>query len=310
MNISQLIQSTSYVEGYDPSSTFKKKFGEIYVFNKTVRVKPGSSIIEVSMMIKGVTDKVKSPKESSSRSVAAHKVMVSIRGVKQEVVSALDLVKKIREANPGIDASYSNVDLLKDALNGMKFFEDKTIFKNTSGTYVLVDDGISKDSEIRVWCSCSSYYWVFQYYNVQQKVDIWMKAPDKYIPKTKAGWEAFKKNKPLRNPGKHPGMCKHIMLLLALLMEDDTLSEARSIVQSYKANYKKFEKANRLTQKEYNDLIKRYQSDHRRKLNQRKISHSNFGYAAAAGSQRKNQQGWNKNLKQVQSNGNWYWRNK
>lgn len=307
MNISELLESTSNVTGFGAKDTFgKKKFGAIYLYNKSVRVKPGSSIVEVTMMIRGVSDMIKPTKESSQRSVAVHKVMIAIRGVNQEAVSNTEIVERIKNLEVDGQKPYAGEHgnhILSEIEKDTKFFKDKTIFKNKGGGYVIVEDKIPKTAEIRVWCSCSSYYWVFQYYNVQNKTDIWMKYPDKYIPKTKKGWEAFKKNRPMRNPGKHPGMCKHIMLLLAILMEKETVSEARSIIKNYKANYNKFKVMNKLTKKGYDQLIKDYKSDHLRKNTQRQVDRVNFGYADEKGIKKPNQRGWMSHMKWV--NGHW-----
>lgn len=314
MNISELLRSTSFVEGYNPSNTFtNKKFGKIYAYNKLVRTKPNSSIIEVSMMITGVTDMIKPAKSTVGRSVAAHKVMVAIRGVNQTVVSGDMLAEMMRATNPEYKdtEAYPNEDLIARAINpDYKPFADKTIMAQANGTYVIMEDKISKDAQIRVWCSCSSYYWVFQYYNVEHGVDIWGKAPARYIPKTKKGWEAFTKNKPMRNPGRHPGMCKHIMLLLALLMDSELVSEARSITRNYKANIERFKKVDRLNADQYNKLMKEYQSDHRRKLQQRDLNRTESagasqlaGFAYMVG--REKQNGWNKNLKWNPNTGHW-----
>ena len=281
MNISQLLRSTEYLDHYKPSYTFtNKKFGELYLFNKVVRVKPGSSIIEVSMMIKAVTE----------RHANVHKVMVALRGVDQRVVSDEALLKEIAEEKkleiPTDKQERTNFkkDILKRVRDGEKILKDKTIFVNKDGGFVEVSDHISKESEIRVWCSCSSYYWTFQFYNVENNVDIWGKAPDKYIPKTKKGWEAFKSGKPMRNPGRHPGMCKHILLLLALLMDDDTVSEARGITRSYRANIERFKKVDRLGPKKFNELIKDYKSGKRKQNLQRQASRTmNMGYEGNKG---------------------------
>ena len=309
MNISELIKSTEYVKGYGPSNNFShKKFGAIMFYNKTARVKPNSSILEVSMMIKGSTDKILPAKESEARSVAAHKVMVAIRGVEQQAVTAEQLCNLMRSNNPFFkdEEAYPNEELLAMAINpDNKPFEGKTIMAQTNGTYVIITDKISKDCDIRVWCSCSSYYWVFQYYNVENNVDIWGKAPARYIPKTKAGWEAFKKNQPMRNPGRHPGMCKHIMLLLALLMDAEVVSEARSLVRNYNANISRFKKVDRMSQEQYEKVMKEYASDHRRLNAKRDASRTEAaGFANLAGMQRKNT-GWNKELKWNPNKGHW-----
>lgn len=316
MNIAQLIESTNQVSTtvisesgtgkkktvakYGPENTFQnKKFGQIFLYNKVVRVKPRSSIVEVTMMIKGVTDKIRAAKDNVDRPVAAHKVMVAIRGVEQKVVDADTLIGLIRMERPEYkdETAYPNEDILARAINpDFKPFEGKTIMAQANGTYVIITDQISPNNDIRVWCSCSNYYWVFQYYNVENNVDIWGKAPSRYIPKTKTGWEAFTKNKPMRNPGRHPGMCKHIMLLLALLMDSSVVSAAGGMVNQYRANIKRFKKVDRLSESEYNKLMKDYASDHRRKLQQRNMNRTEAaGYAQLAGFQRKNV-GWNKGL--------------
>ena len=61
----------------------------------------------------------------------------------------------------------------------------------------------------------------------------------------------------------------------------------------------------RLSENEYNKLIKDYTSDHRRKLQQRTMNRTEAaGYAQLAGLQRKNT-GWNKNLKWNPNSGHW-----
>lgn len=281
MNISQLLRSTEYLDHYKPAYTFaQKEFGDIYLYNKVVRVKPRSSIIEVAMMIKGVTDKV------NGQPVAAHKVMIAIQGVEQEVVTNQELVDKIREENRSIkdNKELDSKAILKMVRDGEKVLEGRTIFVNQGGGFVIVSDKISKESEVRVWCSCSSYYWTFQYYNVENNVDIWGKVPDKYIPKTKKGWEAYKSGKPLRNPGRHPGMCKHIMLLLAILMDDDTISEARGVASSYRANFERFNTTKRLGEKRYMQLIANYKRDQRKKNLKRQLLRTmNMGYEGDKG---------------------------
>lgn len=305
MNISELLLSTSRVKGFGAKDTFnKKEFGEIIVYNKSVKTKANLSIIEVSMMIKGTSDKIKPARESEERSVVAHRVKIAISGVKQEVVSSEELINRIKNIEADGKKPYAdwNEDQIKSEVeHDVKFFEGKSIFKSGPSSYVIVEDQISKDSKIQVWCSCSSYYWVFQYYNIQEDVNIRThnRYPKEYIYKTKQGWEAFRKNKPIRNPGKHPGMCKHIMLLLAILMENETVAEARSIIKNYKANYSKFKKMDRMSPENYNKLLKKFEGDRRMKQNERKMEHSTFGYSKSVGNHKKNQQGYMSHMKWV-----------
>ena len=257
MNISQLLQSTQWVNReYGPSYTFGyKPFGEILLYNKKVQTKPGFSIIEVSMMIGAKTDSVET---------GHHKVMLTISGVKQQTMQAETLANLIRQENKSL-ADKKNEELVILALEG-KPLKERTVMSNQNGTYTVIEDNIEKDSEILVWCSCSNYYWVWQYYNVENGVDIFGSLPAKYTPRTEAGREALRANKPMKNPGRHPGMCKHIMLLLALLMDTDSgssnvLKEARSITRSYKANIQRFEKVNRLTDSAFKELMASWEEE-------------------------------------------------
>ena len=95
VTIQQLIDSTNTVKGYDTQNTFsKKKFGAIYAFNKVATPKPKDSIIEISMMIKGVTDMIHL--KTKDRPVAAHKVLIAIKGVKQELLTRAELISRMK----------------------------------------------------------------------------------------------------------------------------------------------------------------------------------------------------------------------
>ena len=82
MNIKDLIASTNMVKGREQSAVFQKRFGSIYLYNQTVKTKRNSSIIEVSMMIGAVTEKVRTI--GGMKTAAAHKVSIAIRGVEHE----------------------------------------------------------------------------------------------------------------------------------------------------------------------------------------------------------------------------------
>ena len=202
MNISELLASTHRVNNrsYGPKNTFdNKKLGKVLLYNKTVRTKPDLSIIEVSMMIEAVTEK----------GMDHHRVMAAIYGVKQQKVTGRELAAEMRRIKKGRKGIEKETDqaLIIEALE-TKPFKDKTVIregneqgfpvspedddkKQDLGYYIIIDDNVSKDNLVKVWCSCSSYYWTFLYYNVENDVDIFMKRPDTYIPKTKKGFEAF-----------------------------------------------------------------------------------------------------------------------
>ena len=262
-------------------------------------------------MIKGTSDRVLPAKEAGSRSVAYHKVMVSIHGVEQKVVNGKQLADLIRLEHPafGDEEAFPDRDLIQMSLSD-KLLEGKTVISQSAndyvtGQYVIITDDISPDSQIRVWCSCSSYYWVFQFYNVENNVDIWGKAPERYIPKTKAGWEAFQKNQPMRNPDRRPGMCKHIMLLLALLMDNNTLLPAGGVANNFKANIRRFKQKERISKNEYDTLMKKYESDHRRLLTKRGVERTQVAGYGQLHKTNKAHVGWSRQLKWDPKRGHW-----
>ena len=258
MNISELLQSTHRVKNhaYGPKNTFNnKKYGELFLYNKVVRAKSGNSVIEVSMMIKAVTD---------NKETNYHRVMMAISGVNQRTVQGMTLVRELE----AMDDKYKEMeyeDVIAHAIEG-KPFPDKTVIKNEAGTYTIIDDNVSKDSMIKVWCSCSDYYWTWQYYNVENDVDIFKEA-NKYNPRTAKGKNALKTNHPLRNPNRRPGMCKHLLLLLALLMDPEgnggsnVIKEARGVTRAYKANIERFKKADRLTSYQYGKIVQKWEEE-------------------------------------------------
>ena len=100
--------------------------------------------------------------------------------------------------------------------------------------------------------------------------------------------EAGKKSKrPLRNPGRHPGMCKHLMLLLAMLMKDKVVKEKDSTLgKVYEMDYSKFlenQVKDRVSDAEYQHMMQQYK-DSRKDVNyQRNLIH----YASGNKTERK-----------------------
>lgn len=282
MNIKELIQSSGNIYHRGKSQALSKKMGKVLLNNQMVTVYKNGAVVDISMMISGVTDMIRSG--DSSKPVAFHKVTVSINGIEQAYYTPSELVAKIRADHPEYadEQKYINADILKEALDKpTKFFEDATVFRTTNDSgkgFSVVSNNISEDCEVKVWCSCSDYYWTMQYYNCENDVDKYGKYPDRYIPKSKAGYEAFKQNTPLRNPSRSPGMCKHLMLLMATLMSKGIIEDTSNMNKYYKANFSKFQMEQRLTVSQYDKRIEEYAKDHRIKAKQRRIERDKPGY--------------------------------
>ena len=288
MNIKQLIQSTTMVKGRSKSATFQKQFGTILLYNQTITVRRFGTVIDVSMMISGVTDMIKTA--NGKKPVAYHKVTLSIKGIKQTYYTPKELIDVIRTTHKEYsdEKAYPDPDVLKAVLdNPSGFFNDATVFRTTNDAgkgFSVVSNKIPEDSEIQVWCSCSDYYWTWQYYNCDNEVDVYGKYPERYTPKTKRGFEAMRKNQPLRNPTKRPGMCKHLMLLLATLMDNGVIQKGKNgLSKYYRANFDKFKKKERIGKAAYENRIAKWQKDQDIKVAQRKVESRATGYASEKG---------------------------
>lgn len=285
------------VKGRGRAKTFQKQFGTILLHNQTVTVRKYGTVIDVSMMISGVTDMIKTA--NGRKPVAYHKVTLSIKGIKQQYYSPKELVSAVRmnHREYSDEKAYPDPDVIKVVLeNPDKFFQGSTVFRTTNDAgkgFSVVSNKIPEDSEIQVWCSCSDYYWTWQYYNCDNDVDIYGNYPERYTPKTKKGFEATRKNQPLRNPTKKPGMCKHLMLLLATLMNTGVVQKGKSgLSKYYEANYDRFKTKKLLSKATYDKKIALWQKDQEIKVEQRKIESRATGYAAKK-EYKRTSWGWN-----------------
>ncbi len=307
MSISELIRSSAKVRdkknsdtGYGARQSLRgKRFGTIYAFNKKVKVKPESSVVEISMMIEASTEK------KADKTKGYHKVMLAIAGVDQQEVTADELVALIRFERViyADEEKYDKDTLIKMALNQngdqyktSKEAQENTILPNrsvfesdTSGKYVIVSNQIKDSAKVQVWCSCSSYYWVFQYYNIKAGVNIksrnTMKSIGAYKYRTQKGFEAFNSGRPMRNPEQAPGLCKHLMLLLGMLMEQGTVERnskaARDVYDTI--NFDRLKYNERISDAQYNNIMRNFDKDMNVLNNERKFNSMN---GEAAWSQR------------------------
>ena len=286
MNLKELIASTNRVKGRSQSEVFQKKFGSIYAFNKDITIAKGGNAIIVNMIIGGVTDFIKMG--GKRQPVPFHKVCLALNVGKdgKKDYTASELVKAIRAKHPEYrdEQEWPNPDVLKAALeNPSKFFDDATIFKTTNAEgFTVVTNNIPENSEVQVWCSCSDYYWTFQYYNISTRnkdgscLNLYGTTgyPKVYNHRSVIG---KKSKRPMRNPGRHPGMCKHLMLLVAMLMEDEVIKDTKNgLTKYYKANYEEFLKGNeksRISQAAFARKMQQYEKGHNIMNDQRNTAH-------------------------------------
>ena len=142
MNIRELIQSTGRVKNRGKNVVFQKKFGSIYLYNKTVQVPKGGGAIIVNMMIGGVTDMIKSGGKRTP--VAYHKVSLALNigddGKKEYTTEELISTVRLMHKKYADENEFPPQDVLKVVLDHpADFFPDATVFK-TSNAW---------------WCCCS-----------------------------------------------------------------------------------------------------------------------------------------------------------
>ena len=286
MNIKELIASTNRVKNRDQATVFQKKFGSIYAFNKNITIFKGGNAIVINMIIGGVTDYIRTG--GRKQPVPFHKVSLALNIGKdgKKDYTPTELVEAIRAKHSEYrdKDKWPNPDVLKAALeNPDKFFEDATIFPTTNGEgYTVVTNNIPENSQVQVWCSCSDYYWTFQYYNINTRnrdgssLNLYGATgyPRVYNHRSTAG---KKSKRPMRNPGRHPGMCKHLMLLVAMLMKDEVIKDSKDgLIKYYKANYGEFLKGNekkRISQQAFESKMKQYERGHAIMNDQRNTAH-------------------------------------
>lgn len=281
MNIKELIASTNKVPNRGEAKALKKKFGSIYAYNKNVTILRGGNVITFNMIIGGVTDMIKAG--GKRRPVAFHKVAIALnvgKDAKKDYTTA-QLLDAVRAKFPKFKDAVDQ-DVLKAVLEKPDgFFDNATVFKTTNAEgYAVISNNISDDCEIQVWCSCSDYYWTFQYFNIRARnknkssVNLYGSAnyPRVYNPRSD--------RKP-RNPSHSPGMCKHLMLLLGMLMQDEVVQDTKNgLKKYYNLNYNKFIKNNVKELIPWNYYIKqlhRYQKDHDIMNEQRNTIHYQSG---------------------------------
>jgi hypothetical protein len=257
MNIGSLLKGSYTVQSVNqakhrtanryPSATFvHKEFGQIYGFNKNIKYKSDSDIIEFQLMM-GVATQV-------DRST--HKISVAIKGVKIKEYTAEELADKIRGANKKYTQlkKLDNKTVVTRAIKNDKLYRGFTIFNksntndilskngsildknNENDKFVIVDKVIPLTAETRVTCSCSDFFYTFSYYNYEHGCLLGPKPPP-YKKYTGSDSIVIK-----RNIRETPGVCKHLMLFFAMLMDGKTLFSGKIIeneselMSGYKAN--------------------------------------------------------------------------
>lgn len=124
------------------------------------------------------------------------------------------------------------------------------------GNFVVKSE--DKDSTLKsgiVVENCSDYLYTFSWYNADHKAHIGRRPP-KYIKFVGLTGKEKSNTTTVRNPKKLPGVCKHLLLFLALLMEGNIINESTPITSSFSKNSNKMELLTRQDITELNKKLK------------------------------------------------------
>ena len=241
---SALIKSSSYQNvrlSHSLSDALQKEMGTVYYNNKVVFYDPDTSIIEIRMMIGTKTE---------TQYTGFHAVRLAIYGAKGQLYNSLeDLywdkigdknigsgvdpqgdLQRMRKATKGkatnskgelpeIDNELFDIDYgaeinskLTGALLPVAHTGANTFGKSfgATGRVFYLEEPIGIHNYVRVFCSCSDYQYTCGWYNYEAGAHLGPR-PAPY-PNRSGGSET------VRNVNKTPGLCKHLMVMVTLLM--------------------------------------------------------------------------------------------
>ena len=226
MKISELIASSAKIRSKNVSGHYSanyvfghKQFGHVLSYNKTVLYKPSSSIVEIGMMITAVTEKGKT----------GHFCQIALRGVEMEAKSAEEVFAHIRNRGKGKMAQADDDELRDYIAAGNTVYNNKYVVqsRNNSNVYLVMNKNISPDTDCRVRCSCASFLFDVAWYNADHNCLIGSRPPAD--PRFQLGL----KTETVRNIDKVPGLCKHLMLLVSMLLKDGFIQGGTDDITAY-----------------------------------------------------------------------------
>ena len=225
MKISELIASSARIRSKKVSGHYAadyvfghKQFGTVLSYNKTVLYKPESSIVEIGMMVTAVTEKGKT----------GHFCQIALRGVEMEAKSAEEVFAHIRQRGKGKMAEADEDELRDYIAAGNTVYNNKYVVqsRNNSNVFLVMNKNVSPDTECRVRCSCASFLFDVAWYNADHGCLIGSRPPAN--PFVQVGI-----SKVVRNVDKVPGLCKHLMLLVSMLLKDGFIQGGTDDISAY-----------------------------------------------------------------------------
>ena len=229
MNLSELLKSTTQVGQSIQSSARKdtfggnrrtasftlnnKSFGSVLEYNTQALYRYTYDIVELSMTISSITDKT----------AGAHRVQISLGSVPLRKLDLADFCKEFGYNHMYNYFKENNVPLIEITSayneNHPHSAVEVAIPQMGHPYIIMMKSSLDLTLPVRVRCSCADYYYTFGFYNYKRRCNIGS-AP--------APYERVGGNKDIitiRNPRRLPGLCKHLIFFIDMLMHDSIFSK-------------------------------------------------------------------------------------
>ena len=217
MNLRELISSTRRVKTnmWDPSKDFRsREFGQIISCDVKGRYNPRFKTVTVTLYIKTKTQGQRNISEGLGDTViTTHTAAITFKDIVEHVVDIHDKVSEYNSLNPD-----NPITSVQDIINKMQETEPDLVPVEITDDYIVFRTRVDFSTECRVKCTCAHFYYTFAYYCAQS---------DAYIGDNVAPYKAMNKVKERRSKPKYrnsngvPGLCKHLQLLIQLVLKTD-----------------------------------------------------------------------------------------
>lgn len=253
------VESLHGVRNYGQESVFRKKFGNIYYNEKVVYYNEKYKILEMRIVFGSAPSFY-----NSSSNDELHVVRIAFAGVegrvfnnKQELIEYLNETENLNltnrtKLNPEssklsskVSSEIRGLDKIKglavpctsDPTRGQHFSE----YCLPDGRFFYSKTGITLGTKCMVSCTCASYRYTFAENNYKEKAHLGRR-PIAYRPHKLHKNSKIKATGPKLNKTGQPGLCKHLMMFVNLLLAGELLKGALDIkAPELRKEIKKFE---------------------------------------------------------------------
>lgn len=217
MNLRQLISSTRSVKTnmWDPHKDFRsREFGQIISCDVKGNYNPRFKTLTVTLYIKSRTQNQRKISAGLGDSViTTHTAAITFKNIVEHVVDVQEKVAEYNSLNPA-----KPITSIQDIISKMQESEPDLVPVEITPDYIVFRTRVDFSTECRVKCTCAHFYYTFALYCAQCGA---------YIGDNVASYKTMnnvkdRRNKPrYRNSNKVPGLCKHLQLLIQLILKTD-----------------------------------------------------------------------------------------